>query len=799
MIKNLITTAFRNLRKNSAYSALNILGLAVGLAVTIVITLYVIDDLTFDGFHKNGNDIYRILSIGVKRGTKNSITAGPMVRAAAENIPEVAAATRVTRGGRRALGPAGTSRERLRDESAIRGEALLADEGFFDVFSFEIIRGEPGSALARPDAVYLTPRLAQALFKAADPVGQPIAVLGLENARVAGIVAAPPRNSHLQFEVILPLNPQSEPNLYDSWETLAIRGYLRLKPGSAPGPVVEKLKTLGTANHFPEIFEPRLQPLKDVHLGSSDHLYDGLNSGRSDRVVFYTMAFIGILILLVACVNYVNLTTSRASSRAVEVGLRKVVGSSRRRLIAQFLSESALLTVFSFLIAVALVETALPALNAVMKKSLSLNIGEDIGLILLFFATSLAIGLLSGAYPALVLSSFRPGPVIRGELTRGRKGAFLRRGLVVFQFAATTGLVVIILTVLAQIRFLRTMDLGYNRSNVVAMTAPAGRGEDSLKPRLGSLPGVVSAGRIDALPGPNFWRLELIREGLDRKENFTASRFAVDEDTFKTLEIQVVRGRGFSKEFPSDAQDGIIVNETLVRKFGYEEPVGTVLRYYDEGDNNSIAARRIVGVVRDFHYLTARQAGEPMIFLLNRPQSGILLLRVAPGKLAATLPLIEKEFRAANPNRPFRYEFLDETFNLQFDGDKDFMRNIGLFAGLAIFIAALGLVGLAAFSIERRRREIAIRKVLGCGERRVFGLLVADFAAWVLLANLLAWPAAYFAAKSWLADFTFRVPFQAWTFGLASLATLVIAVLTVSVQSLRAIRANPTDALRDTG
>ena len=259
------------------------------------------------------------------------------------------------------------------------------------------------------------------------------------------------------------------------------------------------------------------------------------------------------------------------------------------------------------------------------------------------------------------------------------------------------------------------------------------------------------------------------------------------------------RGRGFSREFPSDAQDGIVVNETLVRKFGYEEPVGAVLRYYDENNNNSITARKIVGVIHDFHYFTARQASEPMIFLLDARSGYLLLVRVAPGKTAETLPRIEAEFRAVHPDRSFSYEFVDDVFNTQFGGDKDFMRNMGLFAGLAIFIAALGLVGLASFSIERRRKEIAIRKVLGSGGGKVFGLLVADFATWVLLANLVAWPAAYFAAKNWLADFAYRVPFQVWTFGLASLASLLVALLTVSVQCLRAGRANPVDALRDVG
>ncbi len=799
MIHNYIKIALRNIRKQKVYSLINFIGLAIGLSVTLVITLYVIDDLTFDRFHENYDQIYRILSIGVKRGTKNSITAGALVQNAMETIPEVKYATRVARGGNISLGPVGTNFNSPEGDLTVRAQAIFADAQFFNVFSFKILEGDSGEALGGPESVYLTPRTAQALFGSENPMGQHIAIRGFQNVQVAGIVAAPPSNSHLQFEMILPLIPEKNPRFWNSWDTLALIGYVLLEENADPHLVAEKMKKNAYLNKFPEIFEPRLQPLQDIHLGSTDHLYDHLNMGRSDKVIFYTMGFVGILVLLVACINFINLTTSRASQRAIEVGLRKVVGSSKRQIVGQFLGESMLFTTLTFIVALAVVQTTLPSLNTIMHKELSLHIGQNVSLLVVFFVMSILIGFFSGLYPAFVISAYMPSSVLKGQFKTGKKAVFLRRALVVCQFAITTVLIISIFIVIAQIKYLKSIDLGYNRSQVVAIPNPLREGDDLLKHKMLSLPSVVSVGRIDALPGPNFWRFELIREGQDRSENFTASRFSIDEDAFQTLQISMSEGRNFSHEFPSDATDAIIVNETLVRKFGYENPVGMVLRYYDESDENQIVSRKIIGVIKDFHYITARQKSEPMIFLLNPPQSFLLIVRIAPEQISQTISRIEDEHKALYPDRTFRYFFLEDTFDEQFNRDRDFMRNVSLFAGLAVFIGCLGLIGLVAFTIEQRRREIAIRKVLGCGEGKVYTLLASDLVKWVLLANLIAWPAAYFATRSWLNDFVFRAPFQPWTFVLPSLITFCIALITITFQTIRAVRSAPVNALREIG
>ncbi|MBN1273265.1 MAG: ABC transporter permease [Candidatus Aminicenantes bacterium] len=799
MIKHCLKVALRIIKRQKGYFFLNFLGLVIGLAVTLVISLYIIDDLTFDKFHDKGDRIYRILSVGVKRGTINSITAGALVEDVRQNVPGVQNAVRIAPGGNRQIGPVNTKFDSREDETFLRARAVYAEPQFFEMFSFNILKGESGEALRRPESVFLTPEKAEALFGQDDPLGKPLAVRGMKNARVAGIVEPPPSNSHIRYEMILPLIPEENPRFFNSWDTLAIRGYVLLEDSADISRVTAVINENALKNGFPEIFEARLQPLADIHLGSSDHFYDTLNEGRSDRVVFYTMTFVGILVLLVACFNFVNLTTSRASKRALEVGLRKVAGSNKRQLTGQFLGESVLTTALAFVCSLALVDITLPFLNNIMKKSLSLSFPHDVILLVFMLTAAVLVGILSGLYPSLVISSFKPIQVLKGEFRTGKKGAFLRKTLVVCQFAVTTVLVISVFCIIAQIKYLKSIDLGYNRSHVLVIPSPLRQENDILKQRILSLPSVVSAGRIDSTPAPNFWRFELIREGAERSDNITASRFVIDEDVLKTLEISLLEGRSFSKELASDASDTVIVNETLVKKMDYENSVGRTLRYYDESTDNVIVARQIIGVIKDFHYVTARQKSEPMIFFYKPRSAFLLMVRIAPGRIDEALPRIKEVYEETIPDRAFQYEFLDDSFNQQFIKDQDFTVNISLFAGLAVFVACLGLVGLVAYTIEQRKKEVAIRKVLGSGERTIYSLLSLDLLKWVLFSNLIAWPLGYFAGRAWLNDFVFRVPFQPWTFGLASLGVLVIALLTISLQTMRAVRLNPAAALREEG
>ncbi len=799
MLKNYLKVTLRSFRRHKGYTFINFAGLAIGLAVTLIITLYVMDDLKYDRFHKDADRIYRILSIGVKRGTKNSITAGPLLPAFKQGIPEVEYATRVVYGGNQQIGPPGTDFRNADEGSIIRTECILADADFFDVFDFKILEGDSGKALSKPGAVFLTPKTAQTLFGSRDPIGKPLAIRALEETSfVAGIVAPPPTTSHIRFGMVVALIPEQNPVWWDNFENLTLMGYVKLIKNAAPRAAEEKMIALAAKTEFPKIFEPRLQPLLDIHLGSADHFYDRLNAGKNDIVVVYTLAVIGILVLLVACINFINLSTSRAGLRAREVGMRKVVGSGRRQLISQFLGESVVMSVFTYIAAVAIVHFSLPSLNTILNKELTLNPSQDLFLVFLFFLVAVAIGIFSGVYPAFVISSFKPVNVLRGELHTGKKGIALRRVLVVFQFAVTTALLVGVFVVLSQIKYLKSMDMGYNREQVLVVFSPVRDGDDLLKQRLETMPSILSAGRIDAEPGPDFNRMEIVPEGFTRPSNITATRIHIDEDLFETLEITILRGRNFSQEHPTDLTDGIIVNETLLRKANYtaadQDPIGRKLDIVDEEGN--LIPKRIIGVIKDIHYMTPRQSSEPMMFLFNTRRSYLLMARIAPGQTAQALSEIEKAYKEIYPERRFDSLFLDETFDRQFERDRNFMRNIGIFAGLAIFIACLGLIGLVAFSIEQRRKEIAIRKVLGSGEKKIFSLLAVDFLKWVFIANLVAWPCSHFAMARWIQAFVFRAPFRPWPFLIAAAGTLCIAFLTISFQTLRATRTNPADVLR---
>jgi putative ABC transport system permease protein len=799
MLKNYLKITLRNFKRHKGYTFINFAGLVIGLTVTMIITFYVMDDLKYDRFHRDADRIFRVLSVGVKRGTKNSITAGPLLPAFKQGIPEVEYATRVVYWEGMPIGPPGTNFRSAEEDSIIRTDCVLADTDFFDVFDFKILEGDSGKALGKPGAVFLTPETAQALFGSMNPIGKPLAAAALDTAFVAGIVEAPPTTSHIRFGTIAALIPEQNPVWLDNFENLTLMGYVKLTENADPQAAEEKMIALAAETAFPKIFEPRIQPLLEIHLGSADHYYDGMNAGKNDIVVVYTMAAIGILVLLVACINFINLSTSRAGMRAREVGMRKVVGSNKRQLVSQFLGESVLMTVFTFAVAVVVVHTSLPRLSTILNKQLTLNFERDSFLLFLFFLIAVGIGILSGIYPAFVISSFKPVNVLRGELQTGKKGVFMRRVLVVFQFAITTALLVGVFVILAQIKFLKSMDMGYNREQVLAVFNSVREGDDLLKQRLETFPSVLSSGRIDAPPGPNFNRMEIVPEGFTRPSDITAARFHIDEDLFETLEITILQGRNFSREYPTDLTEGIIVNETLLRKANYTiaDALGRKIDIVDEEGN--FLPKRIVGVIKDFHYMTPRQSNEPMMFLFNPRRSGLLMVRIAPGQTVQALPAIEKAYKEAYPEGRFDSFFLDETFDRQFERDRAFMRNIGIFAGIAIFIACLGLIGLVAFSVEQRRKEIAIRKILGSGEKKIFGMLAVDFLKWVVVANLIAWPCSHFAMSRWLHAFVFRTPFRPWPFLVAAVGTLCVAFLTVSFQTLRATRTNPANVLRHDG
>jgi putative ABC transport system permease protein len=808
MLKNYLITAFRNLKRHKVYSAINIVGLAIGFAVSLVITFYVIHDLTFDRFHDNAENIYRVLSIEKKTGVKNSITSGPLMKAIKENIPEIRAATRLAGPYPMAINRPGID-DVPTDDPSVDGDlrhirptsvitmTIFTDSGFFKVFDFKILAGAKADALNVPGSIFLTPRIAKARFGKENPLGKPLSIKGIENAYVAGIVEAPPSNSHIQFEAIAPLYLERMAWRWDSWENLGLNGYVSLHPNADPSLVNKKIRQVAEDNNFPKIFVPQLQPLLDVHLGSAHHLYDYSNRGKNEASVVYIMGMIGLIILLIACFNFINLSTSRAATRATEVGIRKVVGARRINLAFQFLGEALLMTITSFFIALIIVKITLPSLDTILRKELEVNFAENPLLILLLFIIAVFIGFISGIFPSLVLSSFKPVNILKGKFHTGKAGLVLRKILVVIQFVITTSLIVGVLFIIAQINFLQSRDMGYNWDNVVVVPRKP-RGEDILKNNIAAIPGVVSLGRVETPTSYYFSRIEVFPKDDGRTNSFRAIQLEIDDGFLNALEIAMLKGRNFSKQFATDKADAVIVSETFVKRTGRDinNLMGKLLSFVDRKGN--IFQKKVIGVTEDFHYLTARQALEPMVLHL-RPDAPYLMIRLTPGQISRSFERIKGEGKKLYPHRPPRTYFFDKDFDVQFENDREFARNIGIFAIIGIFIACLGQIGLVSYTIEQRRKEIVVRKVFGCGELKVVSLLSLDFLRWVVLACVIAWPCGYLAIKNWVNEFVYRIPFTVWPFLLAAAGSLIIAFLTLSFQTFKAARANPADTLREVG
>ena len=794
MFKNYLKIAWRNIKRQKVYSAINIIGFAVGLSISLILFFFVLDDLTYDRFHEHFSSIYRVGQFSKTDARLHAIISGPLIPASIEEIPEVIAGARISLFGRQPIQRADQAQADNSDQNAVRALTLVTDPGFFDVFSFKILKGN-ASSLSTPNGVFLTPKIASALFGEEDPVGQPLLLRPVENAQVAGIVEAPPSNSHIQYEIIVPLRVELNPLWWDTWDNQALAGYIRLHAEADASAVEEKITRLAHAKGYPEMLNPKLQPLKDIHLHSKDYYYDTRNFGKSDMSVVYLMSSIGLIILLIASINFINLSSARAATRAREVGMRKVVGSKRWQLIIQFLGESIFITLIAMVIACVFLQLALPQLEGFMGKTLKINILNNPLRMLALLAVAVIIGILSGLYPALILSAFKPIRILRGEFRSGRSGFLMRRVFVVFQFAITIALFVGLSIVMVQIKYLQSFNFGYNRENVLVIPDYLGNRDDLLKMRVLDMSGVIFTGRSNFILGDNLRSIEAFPYGGDRGKNaFFGFDFIIDEGFFETLEIPFVQGRNFSGERALDREDAVIINETALRFTGFDDPLGKRLNIVDLDGN--ILTKRVIGVIRDFHFSTARRSLYPMIFRFNPGESGLLLIRLAPGQIAPIRTLIESAYKEIYPDREFRYIFLDEVFNFQFGQDREFASRLGAFSGVAIFIACLGLLGLVSFSVEERRKEIAIRKVLGSSEARIFKLLASDVLKWIAVANVIAWPLGYFGINRWLRVFAYRTPFTIWPFVIAGVCALAIALLTMSYQSLRAARTNPAEVLR---
>lgn len=802
MLGNHFKIFLRSISRSKLYSAINLIGLAVGMATCIIILLFVQNELSFEKMHTKAPRIYRVLTIDKALGTNNQrvgITMPAIGPALPQAFPEVTAALRVTFGGQQLL--------RYGDRPAIYAQQLRsADANFFDFFDYQLLEGDPATALTEPFSLVLTQSRAQQIFGEIDPMGKSVRTGNGNALLVTGILADLPDNTHLAFDALGSMGTvianakanqpagSTQPIWVEKWRSIAMPTYIMLAEGVSTEGMSEKLTKLAHDNNVSKNFEVITQPLADIHLKSTDIIFDPVQN-KSDVNNVYIFTAIALLILIIAAVNYMNLSTARSTERAKEVGLRKVVGSRQSQLMGQFLSESFFTTAFALIMAIPLALLALPSLNQLMQSELSLNLAQNGFLQLFIVALLLGVGLLAGLYPATILSGFKPITVLKGNFKTGKKGTALRVGLVIFQFSLSIALIGATATVQKQLHFVKNKDLGYNREQVLIFDMfdqSMGQGLETFRQELLKQSAFISAAQAGNVPGRTFGRSRVRPEGVSDEDVWIWSVLSVTPEVMETFGMEVESGRNFNREMPTDTVDAVMINATAAKALGWDEPINKRL-YFAQSDS---VGTRIIGVVKDFHFAGLHQNIEPVIiFPIATAPGNLLAARIQPGRISEAIQAAENAWLQTYPNYPFSYSFLDEEFDNLYRQDLNTGVVVNIFSGIAILIACLGLFALASYSITQRTKEIGVRKVVGASTPTIIRLLVVDFIKWVALANIIALPLAWYVANKWLENFAYRINVDVLLLLGAGVVALLIAMLTVLSQSWRAALLNPSQAL----
>ena len=810
MLKHYLAITLRTLRRDRAYALLNVVGLAVGLACCLLIGLYVLDELRFDRFHAAADRTFRVVET---RSTPDlgdqrvAATVGPVSTALVETVPEATAATRLTSLWRMTV-------ERG-EHRAYVGDYFIAEPSFFDVFTgFEMVGGDPATALAAPGSMVLTESMARQYFGDEDPVGQTVEVEGPGAMTVTGVLADPPANSHLTFSMLFSAATLAAD--VDWWQDYVANWnpnnrsfltYVTLTDASAAPAVEARLAEMLDQHRDAEATKTqamKLQPLTDIHFGSGE-IEDVVNADERSVATLYLFAAIALFVLLVACINYMNLATARSLRRAQEVGVRKAVGAHRSQLAGQFLSESVLLTAAAVAAAVGLVAVALPAFNQIAGKALTLAPIAGVWGPVLLVGLALVVGVVAGGYPALYLSGFHPSRALRAAKPGG-SGAVLRRGLVVTQFALSIGLIVATLTVVRQMDYVQSKPLGFESDGLVVVDINSGdvrRQWRAMKAEMAAIPAVRAVSSTSRVPGDwkDIFEIEAAPAQAADASPRTLSFIGADEDFLATFDVALAAGRNFDPSRPADSA-AVLLNETAVRALGLADPIGQRLTLPPSDPNDAQAeplALHVIGIVEDFHFRSLHEPIRPLaVGAWNNPIHSIdyFTTRVSPDALPSTLAALRTIGERFDPAHPFEYNILDQRLADFYESEVRTARLFGIAAGLALVLACLGLLGLAAFVAEQRTKEIGIRKVLGASVGNIVVLLSKDFARLVFVAALVATPLAYVAMQQWLDGFAYRVDLGVGVFALAAGLALAVALVTVSLRAARAALADPVRSLR---
>ena len=791
MFKNYLKTTFRNTTRHRGYSFINLAGLAIGMACTLLILLWVKDELSYDRFHKNGEDIYRIMSYGTKYMIEGfDGTPAPLAPAVKEEVPGIVNYARFSDVPKLVC--------RYGDKAFYETRGLIADPSIFEIFTFPFVQGDPKTALTEPLDIVITETVAKKYFGSENPVGKILEIEGMP-AAVKGVIQDIPHNSHIQFDFLSSYEFIQELTNYGmSWGSFNFITYLQLETNRDIQEIGKNITAIAAKNNCPQVkdgVEFRLQPLTAIHLDSRAAFRNYSDIG--DRKYVYVFSIIAFFILLIACINFMNLSTARSSTRAKEVGMRKTVGASRRQLVSQFFGESLFLTSMACVFAMILVIALLPAFSQITEKQLKLDI-IDIQLVIGLIIIVLLTAVTAGSYPAIYLSSFIPVKVLKGVFKSEGKSQTFRRILVVFQFSLSIALLIGTSVAYNQIRFLRHAKLGFNKENIVYVPVKENIGKryDAFKAELLNDSNILSVAAqyyLFAKEGA-FRTTDYDWEGREEGQQADIILNLADYDFISMLDLELAGGRNFAKEYATDAKQAYILNEEAIREMGIQDPVGKRFSY---GKRKGT----IIGVLKNAHFRSLHVEIEPHVFFFlsdvsEATQYGVVLIKINGNKTEEALEKIRGVWANINPISPFEYHFLDQKYDSLYRKEKKIGTILNTFTLFAIVISCLGLFGLASFLTEQRTSEIGIRKVLGASESGIVFLLSKQFTKWVLIANLFAWPAAYFVMNEWLKSFAYRINIGIWVFVLSGMLAVGIAIVTVSYQALKAARANPIDSLR---
>lgn len=795
MFKNFLKITLRNLLRYKSFSFINLAGLAIGMTCFIFITLFVQDELSYDQFHANKDRIYRLVGIDAEGDGTTGIARvpAPWGPAMQQAFPEVEKSVRF-----RFYGRALVSRG---DKRFYENDGLFADSTIFEIFTFPLVQGNPKSALTQPNTVVISEDFAQKYFGASEPLGQTLRFDDQEY-KITGVVKNVPRNSHFTFDFLVSFVTY---NFWDlnEWRVNNFHNYLLLAPNTTPEMVESKIPALLKSHLGEQEFGAitrlqKLQPLTDIHLRS--HLFREFGP-NSDMAYIYLFTAIAFFILLIACINFMNLATARASKRTKEVGLRKVVGAQRQQLVRQFLGESVLFAFLALLIAIGLVELLMPSFNQLTGRELAVSYTQNPLFVFGLIAVTLLVGGMAGSYPAFFLSAFRPISVLKGATATNSRSP-LRKILVVVQFTISIALLIGTGVVFKQLNYIQTKKLGFNKDQVLVIRISESRVEQSPEPFKTEIlqnPSIVSVAASDNLPGGSDWGMPLRFEGAENNEMFSTRVLSVDNEFINTLEMEIVAGRNFSKEFATDVSEAFVLNETAVRSLGWEDPLGRYLeRPTGRGADGQWQWQRgkVIGVVKDFHFRSLHEEIQPLTLFMFSDDASYLNVKVRSEDLSETLAFLQNIWQKHEPTRPFDYFFMDEAFDQLYQSEQQLSRIFTTFSALALLIGCLGLFGLASFMAEQRTKEIGVRKVLGASVASIILLLSKEFTKLVAIAFVIAGAIGWFAMDKWLQVFAYRIELGFDIFLAAGLIALLIAWLTVSYQSIKAALANPVEALR---